>query len=538
MGADRKTAHLAAVLIAACLAGGCSERTGRSRGTLAPKVELGSTMGSLAEVIGLAEVPVEGFGLVGGLRGTGSAECPPQIRAYLVRYIATQVTEGRIDTDKLISSLDTAVVAVQGVVPAGYWKGQRFDVKVIPLQGTQTTSLQDGWLYTAELNPLGTVGIPARVLATAEGPIYTDKIAASEADSMIGYVPAGATVVGEPGLVLALRRPDYRTASSIRNRLNARFGYDTAKAISSGRIAVSIPAKYRQRKERFVSMLEATYPEQTPELNEARVTTLVGKLAASEDKYASEVALEAIGNASLSKLGVLLNSSNDEVRFRAARCMLYLGSNRGLQALQDIALEASSAHRVAAVEAIAAAARPGDIAAVCRRLLNDSNADMQLAAYEQLLKLDDASVTHRVVANSFHLDQIAQVNRKTVFASRSGQPKIVLFGEPIYLRSNILVQSADGDIVIDSRAGQRYVSLMRRHPTRPVMIGPLKCSPKLSDIIQVLCEEPLQEDKSRGGLGVLYSDMVALLKQMHDARAIGADLRVGPLPEIGLNVKK
>jgi len=77
-----------------------------------------------------------------------------------------------------------------------------------------------------------------------------------------------------------------------------------------------------------------------------------------------------------------------------------------------------------------------------------------------------------------------------------------------------------------------------RHPTKPIVIGPLKSSFKLSDIIQILCEEPIREDKQRGGLGISYADMIALLKRMSDKGAIEAEFRVGPLTEMSFGVKK
>jgi hypothetical protein len=75
---------------------------------------------------------------------------------------------------------------------------------------------------------------------------------------------------------------------------------------------------------------------------------------------------------------------------------------------------------------------------------------------------------------------------------------------------------------------------MRKHPTQPATVGSLKTSFKLSDIIRALCEEPVRVDEQwRGGLGVSYADVIALLKQMCDKGAVRAEFRAGPLPKIG-----
>jgi len=213
--------------------------------------------------------------------------------------------------------------------------------------------------------------------------------------------------------------------------------------------------------------------------------------------------------------------------------MLNLGSDVGLETLKTIAMDKDSAYRIEALEAITTGARRNDAAAISRRLLRDEDFNIRLAAYEQLRKLDDIAVTRRPIARSFYLEQIAQTPYKTIFVSRSGQSRIVLFGAPILCRDNMFVQSANGEITIDSRAGQKYVTVMRKHPERPTVIGPLRSSLELGDIIQTLCEEPVRRsEKGRIGLGVSYADMIALLKQMCEKGDVEAKFEAGPLPRI------
>jgi len=115
----------------------------------------------------------------------------------------------------------------------------------------------------------------------------------------------------------------------------------------------------------------------------------------------------------------------------------------------------------------------------------------------------------------------------------------VLFGAPIYCRDNIFIRSADGNITINAPAGQRYVSIIRKHPRRPNIIVQMKSSFELSDIIQTLCEEPLKKTgEGRRGLNVSYAEAIALLKQMSDKGAVEAEFSAGPLPKINLIIKK
>ncbi len=521
------------ILLIVFFTGGCGEPTGKGPDGLVPEVDLGTTIGSLAEVFSFDVIAVQGYGLVGGLNGTGSTECPPQIRAYLRQYILKQFPEQKMDIDKLISSRDTAVVLVEGLMPAAVLKNQYFDVKVAALPGTQTTSLEGGWLYGAALRAAGSFGLTTKVLAMAEGPVFIDTINASRTNKRAGYILAGGTVLEGYRISLAFRRPDYRTASLIRNRLNGRFGEGTAKAVSLSQIELKVPAEYREQKQRFISIVKATYLAETEDVTRERIRIFVRKLVTSEDKYSSEIALEAIGNKSLRKLEALLNSSNEEVRLRTARCMLNLGSDRGLKTLRQIAMDKGSLYRIEALEAITGAASRNDAAAISRKLLRDEDFDIRLAAYEQLRKLDDIAITQRLIARDFYLEQIAQTKHKAIFVSRSGQPRIVLFAVPIFCRNNIFVQSADGNITINAPAGQKYVSIIRKHPKRPNLIVQLKSSFELGDIIRTLCEEPLKRTgQERRGLGVSYAEGIALLKQMCEKGAVQAEFRAGPLPKI------
>ena len=98
----------------------------------------------------------------------------------------------------------------------------------------------------------------------------------------------------------------------------------------------------------------------------------------------------------------------------------------------------------------------------------------------------------------------------------------------------------DGNITINTPAGQEYVSILRKHPKRPNIIVQLKSSYEVSDIIQTLCEEPLKEEGRAGprGLNVSYAEVIALLKQMCEKGAVEAEFYAGPMPKISLFIKR
>ena len=542
MNIIHKTVSVAIALLIAYASGGCGD-PGRGAKNLTDSVDLGPTIGSLANVLAPEPVAVEGFGLVGGLNRTGSADCPPQIRAYLKRHIQKQLAQTgdptRLNIEQYLGSPETAVVLVEGVIPAIPSKNQYFDVRVTALPSTQTTSLAGGVLFNTELKRPGSFGLSTDVLADAEGPIFTDNINGSQADPKIGYVLGGGKVLSEYRIILALQEPDFRMSNRIRNRLNGRFGNGTARAVLPDRVEVLVPEQYKKQRQRFVSLIKAIYLTQEPEATAERIRTLVKRLADSQDQYESEIGLEGMGNQSLGGLSALLNSANERVRLHAARCMLNLGSDAGLAALRQIAMDARSPNRLEALKTIGLGARRRDAAAVMRTLLRDDDFQITLAAYQHLRQLDDIAIAQEFIGRNFYLVQTAQANRKAIYASRSEQPQIVLFGAPLQCHPNIFVESADGEITINAPAGQNYVTIMRKHPKRPGVVARLNSSFDLGDMIKTLCgEPPKEEDKDRAGLGVPYAQAIVLLKRMCDKGAVDAEFHTGDLPKISLNIKK
>jgi len=519
---------------------GCGGK-GRSGRAVDPTDEsnLGPMIASVADVRWPEPGVVEGYGLVGGLSGTGSAICPTAVRAYLKSYILTQLSTETLDVDKLIDSKNTAVVQLVGLIPAVVSKGDSFDVRVRPVDGSDATSLRGGWLYEAELRSQGASQVRSRVLATVEGAVFVNLIGTTEPAPTDGYVIGGGVASYDYSGALRLRRTDYATASTIRNRLNERYGVGTAEAASSTDIEFVVPPAYQQRKARFVAMVAATYLTETPALLAKRIDAFVARLRSEEDADRSEVTLEAIGRNCLPMLAVLLEDPSEAVRLRAARCMLNLGDDRGFEPLRAIATEETSAHRLEALDAVAGGARRQDAVALAGRLLRDSDPNVVLAAYEHLRQTEDVLIRQEFVGRSFYLEQVVQTDRNAIFVSRSGKPRVVIFGDPLVCRDSLFVESPDGQVMIDSRVGQDYASLTRRIPGRQGVIGPVRSRLALTEIIRALAaERPRAGGTGPAGLGVPYSDVIAVLEQLSAKEAVAAEFWAGPLPKIGLLVKK
>jgi hypothetical protein len=425
------------------------------------------------------------------------------------------------------------------MIPPAASKNQRFDLRVTALPGTQTTSLEGGWLYGADLFDAQQGGTSIKTIATAEGPVFVDSTDPDSQDHRVGYVLGGGSVIEESKVNLALRIPDYRAASQIRNRINERFGYETATAITSGNIELGIPTKYLDTKSRFIQLVRATYIFDSPEFTAKRLMSNIEKLASSNDKNPGEITLEAMGNIAVPKLAALLNSSDPEVRLRAARCMFNLGDQRGREALWGMVTDKSSPYRIEAINALANASAGQDAALMFRSLLRDDDLTARLIAYDKLIRMKDPAVSRKLVANSFYIDQVTEAGKPAILITRRDQACVAILGAPIYCRSNIFIETPDRTITINVPAGEKYATIIRRHPKRTDVIIQLKSSLDIADIIDTLCREPLPPtDQGGPGLGVPYSTLVGLLNKMVDSGAVEAEFYAGPLPKSMPIIKK
>ncbi|MEN6385029.1 MAG: flagellar basal body P-ring protein FlgI [Phycisphaerales bacterium] len=496
-------------------------------------VQLDRTIGDLAEVVATAPVPVKGVGLVVGLAGTGSSECPTATREYLRKYILTQVgRKDLIKPDVMINSIDTAVVLVEGTIPAAASKYQSFDITVKPYPDTQTTSLAGGRLYTTDLKFMAKIDNSletSRTLAYAAGPIFIDPLSDSKKNQLTGVVLGGGKVIEDYTITLSLLKPDFKAAAYIRNRINQRFGKDVANAVSDSVINISIPNFYKDKKAKFMMLVKSLYIASATAKEDARINELIEGLKTSEDKTKYQVSLEAIGRPAGERLLTLIDANDPKTRFSAAAALLAIVDDRGLKTLREFAQDPCSNFRVLAINNVGEYAMKKDVLTLMNRLANDENFDVRFAAYNYLQKFDSPSIVRTVVADDFYIDQVIANGPKTIYVSRKQEAGIVLFGVPIDCEKGIYIESEDGGIIINSQPTDDRISVLRKHPITGTLMGPLKCSTRVPDIIKLLGDPPTpKDDKKRPGLGVPYSEIIQLLKNMADKGAVNATFIAGP----------
>lgn len=502
------------------------------------KVNLDITVGELARFAPAVPVPVRGYGIVAGLWGTGSSECPPELRPQLEKDIWHRMPNAKPnEINRFISSMDTAVVEIIGVIPPLAAAQERFDIEIKTMAKTQTTSLRGGYLYTVELKELSRMGNLdqyTKTIGSAEGQIFTSQDETTKETHY--YIFGGGTASLNSTISMVLNQSSYLAAMTIRNRLNERFGSDTANAVSPEEIQVSIPTRYQDQKLRFLAMIQLLYLSEDDALRKQRIEMLASQLADPQKAAVAEIALEAIGKPTAENLSKLLNHTDVNTRFLAARCMMNIGDNRGMHVIRDTAFDPKSQYRIAAIESLARA-KLKDAEPILSKLLAEDNLDVRLGAYEQLVNLNSLLVKRIPVGESFFIDLVSCTGPKIIYAYRKDNARIAIFGSPVTCRKNLFVDM--DQVLINSQPEDKYISVSRRHPVRAKLIGPLKCGYSVEDVIRTLGYSPETDPKCPWmGLGISYSEILTIVKTMCRDNMIPATYIAGPVTNVNYFIEE
>lgn len=581
------------------------------------------------------DVPVDqyvllrGYGLVVLPKPTGSRECPPGIR----RIIQGQLSRLRIGEsgtlfpglkiDEWISSMDTAAVEVRGLMPAGAIKDEMFDVLVTALPGSQTTSLEGGVLAVTDMSiwRRGHSGgmIHGKALAVASGPVFLNPFpekprspespvdgpmitalsqpdrdssarptspapapVGTPVDLRKGWIMAGATVLKDQPLSLVLHEPNYNRAHIAQEQLTTLFPspaalHGCAHAAAPNLIELTVPGEYRNQVNFWLAMVRQTFLRREAGFLERRMASLAQELSMPDtpdgQRLRAAVTFVAIGRTVLPVLQPLYSNENQAVAFYSAYAGLRIGDNLALRVLLEIIRDPKHPYRLQAVQALGQPHRFVNISTHLAPLLDEDNAELRIAAYRSISKLDALAIDSYHVGPKlppqadepeerrayetmgFRLDVVRCQGPPLIYIARSGKPRVVLFGgDTMRIAGPVFLHSERTGLTLSVGVGEKKVTLMRTNPASgrlmPIKIveekvlGPdgkqlLDPGTKLpmtklaavtdvltplllADVIRKIGGEPLP-DRDSGeltGLGLNYSQVVHVLYQLSQANAV------------------
>jgi flagellar P-ring protein precursor FlgI len=216
----------------------------------------------IADIKGVRQNQLVGYGLVVGLNGTGDSDnaiFTLQSMASMLEKMGVTVKPEDIQVDNV------AAVMVTTDLPAFARTGSRIDVLVSSIGDAD--NLQGGNLLFTPLK-----AADGQVYAVAQGPVSTGGFVVGSASGTgvqknfptVGRVVNGALIEKEVSnnfnqkqlLTLTLHQPDFTTASRMAQAINIAFYEQIARTLDAGTIEVKVPEKYRGDTVPMVTMIE------------------------------------------------------------------------------------------------------------------------------------------------------------------------------------------------------------------------------------------------------------------------------------------
>ena len=221
-----------------------------------------SRIKDLANIEGVRQNQLIGYGLVVGLNGTGDTlNNIPFTKQSLQAMLERMGVNIRGQT---IRTGNVAAVMVTGNLPAFATQGTRMDVTVSALGDAK--NLMGGTLLVTPL-----LGADGNVYAVAQGSLTINGFQAEGAAASItrgvptvGRIANGAIIEREiefalnrlPNVRLALRNADFTTAKRIAAAINDYLGTKTAEPLDPSTVQLSVPSEFKGNVVAFLTEIE------------------------------------------------------------------------------------------------------------------------------------------------------------------------------------------------------------------------------------------------------------------------------------------
>ena len=520
--------------------------------------------GTILERVDLAHTEyarVSGYGLVVNLDGTGDGTAPNAIRQYIIKEMERKGYGMRdaafnrvISPEQVLADPRTAIVRVDGFVPPGARRGQRFDIQVSALDGSQTSSLAGGSLYTTQLQPLTpfgetSVGPEVDVIARAQGQIFVNPAYAlqsapsptanplmtsaerSNAESVrYGICMDGGLLMRDRPLALRLRQPSRSVARMIQARLQEQFqdkGISEAK--DEGLVYVRVPTQYGDDWEHAAGVIGHIFFSTNTGFVAAKAKQLAD-LAVAPDAPLMDISYcwEALGPNALPFYASLMGNGSPQISFAAARAAAFVGDRSAQDVLIAMARQGGHPFRLNAVQTLAALPPSPAVDQLLRTLLNSNETLVRVAAYRGLVDNADPAIISHPIGEKFMLDVVPSDGPPLVYATSRGIPRIAVFGRSTELKTPIAYGVMDDRLTVtsDPNGGAALTIYSRPMHTAPVVI---RSNPDLAEFIARL-----------GGMGpehqpaleLNYGQIVAMLQDLGGRQRMVAVADGRPKPAV------
>lgn len=498
------------------------------------------TVASETAIAGLEPVIVRGYGLVVGLNGTGGRLMPAEVRAMMVQELARRGVGNPgsgfdITPETMLNSPDTAVVIVEGIIPPGATKDTNFDLRIAALPGTDVTSLEGGRLYSTDLRP-GPLLIgsrQARILAQGKGNVFINPFVepgATNKDAvnrLVGRILDGGRVTKDIPLKLKLATSSHSRSRTIQSAINSTFPReprqraDTARGENADSIELTVPPSFDNKTEEFIELIRHVPLDTTA----TEVTALAVRRALIANPGSARDAMwrfRALGKRALPVLQDLYTYGEENPRMAALEAGAALDDALAASPLIEMARGGEVSNRIRAIGLLGRFGFNPDINLGLRPLLNDSDPDIRLAAYETLLKRKDPAVRAMDIDGKFDVVLVPS-DKQMIYITQSGRPTIALFGDAMAVDRPLTHSTWAGRLLFKADPSDDDLQVFYR-PSDEVRPEIQLVDRHLSELIPFL-GHTVTVEKPLPGLGLSYGETIGAIHSLWRAGHIDADFK-------------
>lgn len=498
-----------------------------------------------AELQGYGPTLAQGYGLVVGLNGTGSADTPISVRAVMEREASRMLEDPRVDAERfnlaeLLDSKDTAVVLVEASIPPGAPGDTFFDVQVSALPTTSTTSLEGGKLWTTFLRRgLASPTAPhTEPVASAKGELFVNPFAEQASEGQLtsvnrrrGRVLNGGVSLKSMPLALQLRTPSFSRSRAVTNAINTRFPLEfgqrnpTARPVSQKsdeQIVINVPPSWAAQTDEFVEVLMHT-PIDTRGLEERAFA--YSRWVEENPIHAPSIAWcwVAVGQRSVPAIQKFYDHAEQVPRLAALKAGAKLEDPLVVPHLASIAEDKTSPIRRDVIDMLGEMDGNPLVGTVLRRLLDDPDRVIRVAAFEGLLRQGDAIIQSIPTGRypSFALFQVPS-SFPMLYVSQHEAPYIAVFGRGLEVPRPVFASTWSDRFMVRGETATDPLEVYYRD----IRTGESKVYETDADLVSFVrfLGNKLDYPGAEVGLSLSYDRTISALYAMHSTKQLGAPL--------------
>ncbi len=502
-----------------------------------------------------------GYGIVVGLKGTGSSDIPPQVRAHMIADLARRgIGEstrgwGDISPEQLINSDDTAIVIIEAVIPQAATgrkpsrgnlrpdhpslQGTLFDARIRAEPSSSTTSLEGGYLLPTLLRTgqLTTGRSQTREVAFVSGEVFLNPFAnpgsvgSDAVHRNSGRILKGGEVLHNLPMRLVLLEPSHTRSSLIQNAINRvfpeEFGQDgpTARGISDEQIEIRVPPSWKDDVPTFMEIMShITIRAQQPESVAMSVKRLLLTDPSPKNADAASWRWKALGDRVLPVIRDLYDSPEDLPRNAALKAGGRLKDPIAIPFLLDETKESNAlAARIEAIHLLKEMPHDPRITFGLRPLLDSNDVEIRLQTAEALIERRDPAVKSFDIDGKFDLLWLPS-EHQLVYVTQSGEPRIIMTGD-VSIETPLSLQAWDNNLLVKESPSDDSTLEVRYHNVDSGQTSHHNISTSLPTFAIFLAHQSTPEEPAPG-LDLSYSRTIGAIHELWRQKYLNADFKV------------